>query len=436
MTPAARILSVIEILDLFDAQAVPLDRVCDAYFRARRFIGSSDRRFIGDMVFAVMRSRMKLDWHLEKSGLALSNRLRVLAFLKIFENKIPYEIGGVLGGKYGAEPLDDTERSALESMAQDAAMPEYVAGECAEWLLPKIQAAFPQSWREELLALQNPASFDLRVNTLKKPRDAALAEIPPELHAKPTPLSPHGIRLESRAGFGALAGLKDGVLEVQDEGSQMVGLLCDAQPGMQILDYCAGAGGKALALAAEMQNKGRIVLCDTHDKRLKNAAERFKRAGAHNYELRLLDNDGKKWLKRQEGRFDRVLCDVPCSGTGTWRRNPDLRYRFDQKDLTELCALQRNILAEAAGYVKKDGLLIYATCSMLREENEEQMEWFIKEHPGFLLCHPEGQSPEGSFSPGMQRSFASLRMTKGGYLRLTPAKDATDGFFAAVLKKG
>ncbi len=410
MTPAARILSVIEILDLFDAQGVPLDRVCDTYFRVRRFIGSGDRRFIGDMVFAVMRCRMKLDWHLSQSGLACGNRLRVLAFLKIFENKTPYEIGGVLGGKYGAAPMDDAERSALESMTREAAMPEYVISECAEWLMPKIQAAFPQSWREELLALQQGASFDLRVNTLKTSRDAALAEIPQELNAKPTPLSPYGIRLESRTGFGALAGLKDGSLEVQDEGSQMVAILCDAQPGMQILDYCAGAGGKALALAAEMQNKGRIVLCDTHDKRLKNAAERFKRAGAHNYELRLLDNDGKKWLKRQEGRFDRVLCDVPCSGTGTWRRNPDLRYRFDEKDLTELCALQKIILGEAAEYVKKDGLLIYATCSMLREENEAQIEWFLQSHAEFSALADKS-------------------------LRLSPAKNATDGFFAAVLPK-
>jgi 16S rRNA (cytosine967-C5)-methyltransferase len=204
-------------------------------------------------------------------------------------------------------------------------------------------------------------------------------------------------------------------------------LLTDAQPGHQVVDFCSGAGGKALAIAAGMRNKGRLIACDVLDKRLKRAAERFRRAGLHNIETRALASERDPWVKRHKGKFDRVLVDAPCTGTGTWRRNPDSRWRLLGPGLEELLKLQHSILDSAARLVKPGGRLIYATCSLLPQENERQIDAFLAAHPDFTVKPVDDlwEQAVGTASPGT-----------GPYMRLSPARHGTDGFFAGVMERG
>jgi 16S rRNA (cytosine967-C5)-methyltransferase len=220
---------------------------------------------------------------------------------------------------------------------------------------------------------------------------------------------------------------QNGLVEIQDEGSQLVAALVDAQPGMQIADYCAGAGGKTLAMAARMNNKGRVVAMDVYESRLDRSAQRLRRAGAHNVERRAIDADNRKWLKRQAGAFDRVLVDAPCTGTGTWRRNPDGRWTLQPKDLEELLPKQAMILDAAAKLVKPGGGLIYATCSVLPAENEHQIASFLERHPDFEVV------PVAAIWREVLASDPPPEVENGPYLRLSPLKHGTDGFFGAAL---
>ncbi len=458
MTPAGRLSASIEILEQFDGGDSPLDRICDSYFKSRRYIGSGDRRFISHLVFATMRNARKLDWwagYNSAHAVTPSPRLRVLA-AAIFI--LQWEFDAIIDAaadERGCGTLSDTEASWLAALTNQKsglisdAMSDGVKYECPDWLLPKIQAAYPESWAKELELMQAEAPVDFRVNTLKADREKIFAEISRAVEgAEKTPYSPCGIRLKTRQAFGSLPQIKDGTIEVQDEGSQIITILCDARPGHQVMDYCAGAGGKSLALAAMMQNKGRIVACDNHSRRLKNATERFRRAGVHNYELKLLDAESKKWLSRQAKRFDRVLCDVPCSGTGTWRRNPDLRYRFDETDLAELITLQQDILRQASKLVTPGGKLIYSTCSMLPEENEAQIEEFLKSNPDFVIPAKAGVQeqqlnlPDNLFAhyrakldPRLHWDDKEAMSDEWRFLRLSPASHVTDGFFCAVMMR-
>src|SRR6185369_3433163 len=318
------------------------------------------------------------------------------------------------------------------------------------------------------------ASTDLRVNTIKATREEAIAALKAEgIVAAPTTLSPVGLRVHGRPPLATLQCFKDGLIEVQDEGSQLVALLADARPGMRVADFCAGAGGKTLAIAAQMKNKGKIVACDVLEGRIERAAVRFNRAGVHNVERKALSSERDQWVKRHAGTFDRVLVDAPCTGTGTWRRNPDAKWKLSPEDLTELAEIQRNILDSAWRLVKPGGRLIYATCSLLAEENEAQVEAFLSEHADFRLvpagevwrevigtdfpnpsAHPRNHSTvipacePGSIDgaefatavdPGSEAGVTSGDGAGSGALSatlsLTPAQHGTDGFFAAVLER-
>ena len=213
---------------------------------------------------------------------------------------------------------------------------------------------------------------------------------------------------------------------MQDEGSQLVALLADARPGMRVADFCAGAGGKTLAIAARMQNKGKIVACDVLEGRIDRAAVRFNRAGVHNVERKALSSERDQWVKRHAGTFDRVLVDAPCTGTGTWRRNPDAKWKLTPEDVAELEQVQRNILDSAWRLVKPGGRLIYATCSLLAEENEAQVEAFLAAHADFKPV-PVGEVWPGAVGGDCPATSATLS--------LTPAQHGTDGFFAAVLER-
>jgi 16S rRNA (cytosine967-C5)-methyltransferase len=349
----------------------------------------------------------------------------LLAVQAIFSGMTPHKIAmAFTSGRYGPPPLSPAESETLEKFAghtlEHPNMPDAVKYEVPDWIFPRLQAQFKEHWQAELQALAEPAPLDLRVNILKSTRAEALDGLAAEkLFARPTPYSPWGLRLAGRQSVTASKVFQSGGAEIQDEGSQLIALLVGAEPGMRVADYCAGAGGKTLAIAMTMENKGHIVACDVSAPRLDGAIKRLRRAGVHNAERHLLE-PGDKWLKRQEKKFDRVLVDAPCTGTGTWRRNPDARLRLKEADLAEIMPKQAMILDQAQRLVKPGGRLIYATCSLLNEENEAQVEGFLLRHPDFRLLNAGETLPPALHSP---------------MLRLTPLKHGTDGFFAALLEK-
>jgi 16S rRNA (cytosine967-C5)-methyltransferase len=306
-------------------------------------------------------------------------------------------------------------------------MPRAVANDMPEWLEPYFDRVFGKGLEREMVALNGPAPIDLRVNLLRTDRETARRALAAEgVTAKPTPFSPIGLRLAERVPLSGLAAFKDGLFEVQDEGSQIAALLAGVRPGMRVVDFCAGAGGKTLALAAAMANRGKLVACDVSARRLERAARRLRRAGVGNVERRTLTGERDKWVKRHAGGFDRVFVDVPCLGTGTWRRNPDAKWRSHLKDLSELVERQQQIVRSAARLVRPGGRLIYVTCSLLREEDQAQAEAFLAATPDFtsLPVARAWNETIGGVSPGGE-----------DYLLLTPARHGTDGFFVALFER-
>ena len=415
------------------AGKAPADRVAAAYFRERRYVGSKDRAAVQGIVYDVLRRRRQLDWWLARADIARpDSRARVLACLAAITRWRPQDIADAFsGGRYSPDPLTRREETVLKRLAgrelDHADQPVDVRGNLPDWLAPAMIAAFGEGLDKELAALLEPATVDLRVNALKATREEARARLKSEdIDAEPTPISPLGLRLTARRPLGEAGSFRDGFVEVQDEGSQIVSALVGAKPGMRVVDFCAGAGGKSLAIAAGMNNKGHVVACDVSKLRLEASAKRLRRAGAHNVERRLLADERDKWIKRHKRHYDRVLVDAPCTGSGAWRRNPDGRWSLEQKDLDELKSKQARILASAARLVKPGGWLVYATCSLLKEENEDQIAAFLAANPDFSLVP-------------IDRVWGD---TIGGecpcpppYLSLTPARNGTDGFFAAVLER-
>ena len=422
MTPAGQIAAAIELLAAIDATpARPADGIANDYFRARRFIGSSDRRAISDRVWRIFRTHRRLVWWLADKQ---TPRLLVAASLLLDGGGMVDVETTFTGGRFGPAPLAPSEQLALRRLQgrtlNHASMPDAVRLEMPDWLLPLLS---PRLDTAELMALLEPAPLDLRINLLKATREEAAAALAAEgLEATPTPFSPWGLRIEGRRQVTTGPAFRAGLIEIQDEGSQLVAALTGARPGLRIADLCAGAGGKTLALAMMMQNSGQIVACDVSAARLDAAVRRLRRAGVHNVERHLIEA-GDKWAKRRAGTFDRVLVDAPCTGTGTWRRNPDARLRLTEADLAELLPKQAAILDQAATLVRIAGRLVYATCSLLSEENEDQVTAFLTRHPGFALV-PLARAWEGGAPPN-----------PGDFLSLTPARHGTDGFFAAVIER-
>jgi 16S rRNA (cytosine967-C5)-methyltransferase len=439
VTPSARLAAAIELLSALEAQCFapdarrrPADAVASDFFRARRFIGGGDRRTVSEWVWGVVRQRLRLDWNLARLPAEPSPRLLLLAYLVLVARWTEADIGrGFSGERYGAAPLNAAEARAVRIMAGrdllHSDMPEGVRFNLPDWLLPAFQARFGADLAVEAAALEEPAGLDLRANLLRGTREEAAAALAADgIATEPTPFSPWGLRVPSRRPVTGTAAFKAGLIEVQDEGSQLIALLADARPGMRVADYCAGAGGKTLAMAATMGNRGKITACDTSAPRLEGAALRFRRAGVDNAERHLLE-PGDRWAKRRAGSFDRVLVDAPCTGTGTWRRNPDARLRTRPADLAELVAVQNDILERARELVRPGGRLVYATCSVLPAENEERMESFLARHPEFTPLALEALWP--ALRPDVAQPCA------GPWLRLSPAAQGTDGFFCAVLER-
>jgi len=429
VTPAARLKATLELMQEIDGVARPADAVISAWFRGRRDLDEKDRGEISEIIYALLRHHARLGWWLAKHGRDDRPRNRLLAWLAIHRGMTRDQVQGLFtGGKSAPEPLTDHERGLLVKLQgspiEHPSMPEEIRVECPAWALDPLRRRFGDAFGSEMAALLAPAPLDLRVNPVKAEREDMLRALRDLGHeAEPSPMAPYGIRVKERPALGRLTMLKSGEVEIQDEGSQLVALMVDARPGERVVDFCAGAGGKTLAIAAQMANKGHVIACDVLATRLKRAAERFRRAGLHNIETRPLASETDRWVKRHKGMYDRVLVDAPCSGTGTWRRNPDARWRVLGPGLENLLPLQASILASAARLVKPGGRLVYATCSLLAEENEEQVAAFLAAHGDFHVV------PLREIAPHLTQS------AHPDYLALTPARNDTDGFFAAVMQR-
>ncbi|MBM3469039.1 MAG: RsmB/NOP family class I SAM-dependent RNA methyltransferase [Alphaproteobacteria bacterium] len=442
MKQGARFQAAIILLDKILGVTTPADQVITSYFRHNRYIGSGDRRTISEIVFQILRRYEELSWYISTvlqgsthKGNTNKARLLVLIYAHKIQNLTVQDIQALFHfkspeDKYGPPPLTTLEHMFLkesEKLTPDQ-MPVHARYNVPLWALPHLKMVFGEYIEEALPTLNQPAPLDLRVNTLKAARENVLAKLQEEgFNALPTPLSPIGIRLSERHPLANHPLWKDGHIEIQDEGSQLLALLADARPDMAVLDFCAGAGGKTLVMAATMHNKGRIVATDVALWRLNRSRERLRRAGVYNVEFRSLeDAQSGKWLKRQNQRFDRVLIDSPCSGSGTWRRNPDLKMRFKEEDLAELLIKQAHILERASPLVKPGGRLVYATCSLFKEENQTQVENFLTHHPDFHLI------PLTDIWTSVLKSPCPTNNTM---LQLTPYEHHVDGFFVAVMER-
>ena len=416
MTPPARLAATIDLLAAIEAAPRrPADAVANSFFRERRYIGGGDRRDISDQVWFALRHWRRLEWWLQRGEGRATARLLPAAAAILEGRPVESLQRAYSGGRYAPDTLEPAELRVLRALEghtiEHPEMPDAVRHEVPDWLLPLLAERFGPDLEGELAAMTGQAPLDLRVNLLKGSREqahAALAEA--GIETEPMALSPWGLRARGRQNVTVTTAFRDGLVEIQDEGSQLVVRALQAGPEMRVVDYCAGAGGKTLAIAMGMENRGHIVACDVSEPRLDGAVRRLRRAGVHNVERHLLAA-GDKWGKRRAASFDRVLVDAPCTGTGTWRRNPDARLRLRPRDLEELVVKQAAILRDAARLLRPGGRLVYATCSLLPQENEAQVARFLAASPG----------------------FAQVPALEGrDVISLTPRRDGTDGFFAAA----
>ncbi len=427
--------AAIAVLESAASQPAPIDFVLAAYFRSVRVPPGEARGAISVLVQNVYRHRLRLDWWLRRAGAAPSARNRVLAERALAAAGSREREGSparIAGGSGKPLRLSIAELGLIRALAghglDHIEMPEAVRLECPEWAEARLRAALGARFMTELIALGAPPPVDLRVNTLGANREqvrAALARA--GIECAPTPYSPWGLRAYGHPAVHGTEPYRVGWCELQDEGSQLVALLVGARPGMQVADYCSGAGGKALAIAAAMENRGRLVVCDVNPRRLERARLRLRKGGVHNAECRVLDEESRRWLKRHAGRFDRVLVDAPCSGIGSWRRNPDAKWGRASAGLESLLARQRDVLENAARLVAPGGRLVYATCSLLSSENEEPVLEFLARHPEF-----EPRAADAVWAEALPSKYPSAEKR---WLLLTPAQHDTDGFFVAFLER-
>ncbi len=426
MTPGARVAAVIEIMDLLDKTQEATNVVVNSYFRKRRYAGSKDRRAITSHMYNILRHLARLDWSIEKAGLQVSSRLRLITSIWLDEN---IEIEAIFTGQAHSPPeLDKIEQRFVAQgiSLEKTEIPFEIASEIPSWIAPDLMVSLGNRATSEFKALNQMAPVDLRTNTLKTNRDALMQALKAEgLTTVLTQYSPMGLRLDLPAGLQNTESFKNGDFEIQDEGSQLACLLCDVQPGMAVADVCAGAGGKSLAFAAIMKGQGLIDACDISSERLSRMGIRLTRSGTEIVRSHVVDKDGEDWFVQHQSGYDRVLVDAPCSGSGTWRRDPASKWRLTPENLESYKLQQANILSQAAVLVKSGGRLIFVTCSLLAQEGEDQIHYFLARTPGFQIMDTKKIWSKVSILP-----FPG----PGPFLRLSPAKTSTDGFFIAVLE--
>lgn len=416
MTPSARLQAVIDIFEQLQATSQPADRLLREWARSHRYAGSKDRAAIAEHLFVLLRHRFSFAWRMQNDN----GRAAVIASLLADGRSAEFD-ALFDGSRYAPPPLTEHEK-AIVSSPRPGPIPLSVQGEFPEFLQSEFQRAFGENLLAETKALATRAPIDLRVNLLKARRDDVLVQLRAEGYdAAPTKFSPHGIRIPSAAGLSSLgrtALFESGAFEFQDEAAQIASLLAGAKPGEHVLDLAAGAGGKSLALAAEMDNRGEIIACDIDGRRLAALEPRASRAGVSIIRTNVLRGPAP------EGPFDLVFVDAPCSGTGVWRRQPELRMRLSEGRLTELVAIQDRLLDQAATRVRPGGRLVYATCSLLPRENEDRVAAFRSRHPQFHV--------QNAVRLWQQTGAATGLSSPDDFFHASPYVTGTDGFFAGV----
>lgn len=402
----------------------PADAKLSEFFRHHRELGTKDRAWVAETAYGVLRRYRYLSTvTLEGPDDHEDTRKLIIALLLKIEGKSIRDLDDL---------LDERQKEwavAIKAKNSEGFAPAVLA-DVRDWFWDKLADQYGEAEAMTICrSMFEQASLDLRVNTIKANREEVLARMLAENTVKdnviaPTPYSPTGIRMGARLNIGKHILFTEGKIEVQDEGSQLLSYLVAPKRGQMVADLCAGAGGKTLALGALMKNTGRLYAFDVSEKRLNNLGQRLKRSGLSNLHAQVIANENDQKLKRLNGKFDRVLVDAPCSGLGTLRRNPDLKWRQAEEDVAELNVKQTNILARAAKLCKAGGRVVYATCSLLRDENEAIAEAFLQAHPEFKLIPAHEVLAQ-----------QNIEINTGDYLKLLPHLHGTDGFFAAVFEK-
>jgi 16S rRNA (cytosine967-C5)-methyltransferase len=436
MTPAARLSAAIEVFADIETRRRPAADVLKDWGLSHRFAGSGDRAAIAGLVYDALRRKAS-------SAFIMRDDTPRAVLLGMLRRERKLDLAAIAnladGGRFAPSPLTDAERAQLDAASLDGTSldgaPPWVAGDYPEWLDPNFAKTFGDERVEEGAALASRAPLDLRVNTLNATRDEALAELA-ELSPSPTRWSPQGLRIvlaadaRSPAVHAEPAFIK-GQIEIQDEGSQLAAIIADAKPGQQVIDLCAGAGGKTLALAAAMENKGQLFATDDDKRRLAPIHDRLERAGVRNVQVRT-PRGASDVLADLAGHADLVLIDAPCTGTGSWRRNPDAKWRVRPGALEQRMKDQSGLLDRAATLVKPGGRIAYVTCSVLAAENGEQVRGFLGRHPEFSVV-PTAETTAVLGERAFLFRRAVLTMDEG--ILMTPRRTDTDGFFVAVLRK-
>ena len=429
MTPAARLSAAIDILAGIADLRVPVGEALKDWGRRNRYAGAKDRTAIASLIYDALRTRASSAWIMGED----SARATMLGALKRARQMDVEAIARLCSGeRYAPAPLTDEERARLADASLDGA-PDHVQGDYPEWLAPHFARAFGADAVAEGRALAQRAPVDLRVNLLKTTREKTLAELA-HLDPHPTAFSPLGLRIAvSGDGRGPALSAEPayvkGLVEVQDESSQLAALIAAPQAGEQVLDLCAGGGGKTLALASLMGNSGQIYATDADGRRLMPIYERLERSGARNVQVRV-PRGKSDILQDLEGRCDLVLVDAPCTGVGTWRRNPDAKWRIRPGALEQRMQDQERVLERAAKYVKPGGKLVYVTCSLLPEENDDRIADFLDEHSEFSgVDMPEATRAAGLGALAERSDFGAHGVT------LRPSRIGADGFYVCAMRR-
>jgi 16S rRNA (cytosine967-C5)-methyltransferase len=432
MTPPARLSAAIEVFTEIETRRRPAADALKDWGLSHRFAGSGDRAAIAGFVYDALRRKSSSAWLMGKD----SPRATLIGMLRR-ERALDTEAIAALcnGSRYAPAPLTDEETAALANESR-AGAPAYVEGDYPQWLDAHLQRVFGDECVAEGAALASRAPLDLRVNTLAAARDEALAKLA-HLNAEPARWSPIGIRIRLAAeakspAIHAEPLFLKGQIEIQDEGSQLAARLANAKPGEQVVDLCAGAGGKTLALAAAMENRGQIYATDLDKRRLAPIHARLARADVRNVQVRTPLGKGGDVVADLAGRADLVIIDAPCTGTGAWRRNPDAKWRIRPGALAERIKEQEAVLERAAALVKPGGRITYITCSVLTEENNDRVKAFLARHAELSV-----EKPADSIKVLGERAylFARAVLISDEGLLMTPRRTDTDGFFVSVLRR-
>lgn len=429
MTPAARISASVEVLDDIAARRRPASDALKDWGLSHRFAGSGDRAAIAGLVYDALRRKASSAWLMGGEG----SRAMLLGTLRLERGLSPAQIMRLFSGeRFAPAPLSAEEEARLQS-ADLASAPAHIAGDFPEWLTPSLEGVFGDDLAAEMAAFARRAPLDLRVNALKGSRELVQAELA-HLAAAPTPHSPLGLRITHGPGEKAPSIQSDpvylkGEVEVQDEGSQLAAMLAQPTPRDQVVDLCAGAGGKTLALAAAMGNHGQIYATDSDQRRLAPIHARLERADVRNVQVRTPRGRADA-VGDLDGRADLVVVDAPCTGTGTWRRNPDAKWRVRPGSLDTRVLEQAAVLDRAAELVRPGGRIAYITCSVLGAENDDAVAAFVDRHPGFGAA----DAREALSSAGLSGMADAVRFTRHG-LQMSPLRTGTDGFYVAMLRR-